>query len=162
MVWGIRICMGILFLGFLFFLFMFIMVLAAAVGGDIEALPFLFFLVPGLFAMIIGLYEGVWRNSKYFLDEEGITFVYPVRSKYYPWCCFQKVFVSPIRRGVKDPKAHDYIILMISKCDALTRSLSVPECWEYQDHFLIVRKTEERMKEFSKYCTIEDKGTALL
>ena len=63
----------------------------------------------------------------------------------------------PICRGAKEAVTHDYLILMISPCGALTRTPYVDECWKYRDHFLIVRSTEERLREFARYVSISEK-----
>ena len=98
----------------------------------------------------------VWRNARYTLDEQGITMIELFGSKRYPWSAFQAVYLSKIQRGSNDPVTHDYIILMISKCGALSRGLYVDECRMYRNHFLIVRSTEERLREFEQYCTISE------
>lgn len=156
MVLGNSLILVIIAISFLFFLGLFILVVYRAFCGDAYGLRLLFFIVPCLAVILFGLHECLWSNSKYFLDEKGITLVYPFYSKRYPWNTFKKIYISSIRRGVRVTIAYEYIILLLSECEALTRGLSVPDCHKYQRHFLIIRKTEERVHEFCKYCTISD------
>ena len=157
MVWGNRVVFVVVLFVFLFFLGLFFLVVFRAFIGDAYGLRLLFFILPCLAVTLFGLHECLWSNSKYFLDEKGITLVCPLYNKQYPWSTFQKIYISPLRRGVRVSVAYDYIILMISECGALTRSLSIPECHKYQSHFLIIRKTKERVTEFCKYCTFSDR-----
>ena len=156
MVWGNRVIVIIVSFAFLFFLWFGFVVAGWAFTGSAEGILFLISIFLCLVAGLFDLYEGVWYSAKYVLDEAGITIVYLFHSKHYPWNAFQKVFLSKIRRGVRVVTAYDYIILMISECGALTRSLSIPDCWKYQSKFIVIRNTEERIREFSKYCTISD------
>ncbi len=157
MVWGTRIGLAVVFLAFLFFLWFGFMIAGWAFTGSTEGILILIGIILYLVASLCGLYDGVWRNAKYVLDETGITIVYLFHSKHYPWSTFQKVFLTKIRRGSRVVTAYDYITLMISECGALTRSLAIPDCWKYQDKFLVIRSTEERIREFSRYCTISDR-----
>ena len=148
---------AIIMLSFSFFLGLFFLVVYKTINGKTYGLRLLFFIVPCIVATLSGLHECLWRNSEYCLDEKGITLRYLLHSKQYPWSTFQRIFTFPLRRGVRVSVKYDYIVLMISECEALTRSLSVPDCHKYLDKFLVIRSTEERIREFSRYCTISDR-----
>lgn len=157
MVWFNRFILVIILFSCFFCSGAFFLIVYWAFLGDVYGLRFLLLVVPLLVASIVAFCEGLWCNSKYILDEKGITLIYPLYKRHFPWSTFQRVYISQIRRGVGVSVAYDYIVLMISECGALTRSLSVPECFGYQDHFLIIRKTEARMTEFCKYCIFSDR-----
>ena len=156
MVWVYRVMLVIVLLTFFFYLWFGYVVAGWAFTGSAEGILFMILTYLILVASLFGLYEGVWYSAKYVLDEAGITIVYLFHTKHYPWNAFQKVFLSKIYRSPRDSKAYDYIILMISECGALTRRLIIPYCWQYQSKFIVIRSTEERIREFRKYCTISD------
>ncbi len=154
MVWGNRVGFAVVLLAFLFFLWYARVIAGWAFTGSVEGILFLLGIILYLAASLCGMYESVWRNAKYYMDKDGITLVFPFHSKKYPWSTFKMIFVSQIRRGARTVTAYDYIIFMISECGALTRSISVPSCWKYQSKFLVIRSTDERIHEFSKFCII--------
>lgn len=156
MVWGNRVGFAIVLLTVLFLLWYAWVIAGWAFTGSVEGILLLLGIILYLTATLCGIYESVWRNAKYYLDEDGITLVFPFHQKKYPWRVFQKAFISQIRRG-RTVIAYDYIILMISECGALTRSISVSNCWKYQSKFLAIRSTDERIREFSKFCIISDR-----
>ena len=156
MVWGTRVGFLIVLCLTLFLILAFVVIVDEALKGSTYGLVLLIGVLPSLLAALFGMNEGVWRNGKYFLDETGITLVFPFHSKHYPWSDFQAIFIAPIRRGTRESVAHDYFILMRSECGVLAGNLAVTDCWKYQDKFLVIRKTDERMNEFCKYCSISD------
>lgn len=158
MIWGNRVVIVFLLSVFLFLLWFSTVIAKWAFTGDPESILFLAGLILFLGAFPFALYEGVWRNAKYSLDETGITIVNVFRSKHYPWSAFQSVFVKRIYRGGGGMTGRDYIILMIRECGALVGggSPTLSRCWKDQDKFLVVRCTEERLREFGRYRTISE------
>ncbi|MBR5343745.1 MAG: PH domain-containing protein [Oscillospiraceae bacterium] len=158
MVWGNRALFALFLLLFLFFLGFFVLLLTDVISGGAfeQLLVFLLALIFCAAAYFIGLLGALWGNSRYSLDEQGITVVSVFRVRRVSWDDFEVVFVAPVFRGARSQTKHDYLILMISKCGALTRKLTLSSC-QWNDHaFLAVRLTEERRREFEKYCTISD------
>lgn len=164
MVWGNRLLFVIFLSAFLFFAagIVFILVYLIAWDGELSSLWGLLMLIPGAAFILDGLLWTAWSNARYSIDEQGITLDYLFQSKFYPWSVIKTVFFSPIRRTkgvavIKPPKVDDYFVLMISECGALTRGLFREDCWRYRAHFLVVRYSEERLREFERYVSISEK-----
>ena len=177
MVWGNRLIFVVISCVFLFFLSLFVGILIYLIyyRGDKRALWGLLISIPGLAASLAGLFEAVWRNGRYLLNNQGLTLVYPMKSQFYPWSAFTKVFVSPIRRGERTTSTYEFIVLIFSgcktqrksspvrerwrylsksECETKMNSFSIPECWRYRSKFVIVRSSEARIKEVEKYYPI--------
>lgn len=164
MAWGNRLLFVVFLSAFLFFAagIVVILVYLIALDGEIRALWGLLMVIPGAAIMLYELFWTAWTNARYTVDEQGITLIYLFRARHYPWSAFKTVFLSPVRRTrstavIKPPKVDDYLVLMISECGALTRGLFREDCWRYRSHFLAVRSTAERLREFEQYCTFSEK-----
>ena len=158
MVWGNRALFALFLLLFLFSLGIFVLMLidVFSEGAYGELLVLLLVLVFDASALFAGLLAALWGNSCYSLDAQGITVVSVFRTRRVPWDSFEAVFVAPVFRSIKLDIKHDYLILMISKCGALTRKLTPTSCQWNDNAFLAVRLTEERRREFNQFCTISD------
>ncbi len=162
MAWVNRLIFVVILFVFLFFLSFFVGILIYLFyyRGDKRALWGLLISIPGIAASLAGLFEAAWRNGRYFLNNQGLTLVYPLKSQFYPWSTFKKVFVSPIRRGERISSTYEYIVLIVSDCESKMNSFSVPECWRYRRKFVIVRSSEARILEFKKYCSFSERTTS--
>ena len=156
LLWGNRLVFVMVLLATVFMLAFFVCITISVFsdGWSIDLFLCLLIAVPGLAFSLDALFETVWSNARYCLDDQGITLAYPLKAKRYAWSCFKKVFVSPVFRSARVNASNDYIILVISNCRGLTQPLDIHKCWHYHNSFLVVRCTKTRIQEFEKYCVI--------
>lgn len=158
MVWVNRLMLCLFVVVLLFFAILFIGIFISLLfcgGSPLLILALVFVLISSV-AIVTALLETVWCNARYHLNLNGITIIYPLRTKFYPWNSFKRVFIAPLWRAEKATIAYEYIILMISERNPFTHRISAPECWKYRSSFLIIRSTEKRIQEMKKYCIISD------
>ena len=158
MLWGFRALFALFLLIFLFVLGLFVSLLCYAVShrGHEEIYAFLLGLLFFSGGTGYALLQVLWLNARYMLDGRGITVVSLFRTRLFPWDGFRACFTAPVFNGPRSRSSHEYLILMNSECGALTKKLTVSSCQWNEKHFLVVRLTEGRRREFEKYCTISD------
>ena len=158
MVWGYRVLTFLFLLIFIIFFGLFVSILYYSLShrGHEEIYAFLLCLLFSAGMTLFFLLHVLWLNTRYVLDERGITVVSLFRSRFVPWGDFPAVFTAPVFNGPRSSISHEYLILMISVCGALRGKLFYTKCQLNEKHFLIVRLTDERQQEFEKYCTISE------
>ena len=107
LVWSNRILTGILIL---FSLFLILIGCNYMVQGEPLWIPIFLWMLAGIFAL--GIFDGIWGNSRYKIDEKGITVSTFLRERMVQWKDIQDIGVFPVR--VTKATSKNYILVFLS------------------------------------------------
>ena len=144
LVWSNRILIGTLIL---FSLFLILTGCYYMVQGEPLWFPVSLWMVAGISAL--GIFDGIWRNSRYEVDEEGITVSTFLKERMVQWKDIQDIGVFPVR--VTTATSKNYILVFLSGKNKKVPPITLTYCSLMRDDIFAIRYTNERAAEFQNY-----------
>ena len=106
----------------------------------------------GALLMIFPLFYTFWLLDRYELTPEGIILRHAFSRECIPWEEIREAGVFAVPMADRGGRIHPYLILFISKTDALSTPLGLQTCHFYRSDLKCIRLTPERLAEFQTYC----------
>lgn len=144
LVWSNRILTGTLIL---FSLFLILIGCNYMVQGEPLWIPIFLWMLAGIFAL--GIFDGIWGNSRYKIDEKGITVSTFLRERMVQWKDIQDIGVFPVR--VTKATSKNYILVFLSGKNKKVPPITLTYCSLMRDDIFAIRCTNVRVKEFEKF-----------
>lgn len=144
LVWSNRILTGALIL---FSLFLILTGCYYMAQGEPLWIPILLWIPAGISAL--GVFDGIWRNSRYEVDEEGITVSTFLKERAVEWKDIQDIGVFPVL--VTKATSKNYILVFLSGKNKKVPPITITYCSLMRDDIFAIRYTNERAAEFQNY-----------
>lgn len=144
LVWSNRILTGALIL---FSLFLILTGCYYMVQGEPLWIPILLWMPAGISAL--GVFDGIWRNSCYEVNEEGITVSTFLKERAVEWKDIQDIGIFPVL--VTKATSKNYILVFLSGKNKKVPPITLTYCSLMRDDIFAIRYTNERAAEFQNY-----------
>ena len=144
LVWSNRILTGILIL---FSLFLILIGCYYMVQGEPLWIPVFLWMLAGIFSL--GIFDGIWQNSRYEVDEEGITVSTFLKERAVEWKDIQDIGIFPVL--VTKATSKDYILVFLSGKNKKVPPITLTYCSLMRGDIFAIRYTNERAAEFQNF-----------